>query len=95
VPRGGGSRRVGVDHDDRDTDLDRVPLGDEQLGDDARVGRRELDERLGRLDLHDRLVHRDLVTHGDVPLHDLRLGESFAGVRELELLEGGHCLLLG
>ncbi len=81
---------VGVHDDDRHADLDDGPDLGEDLGDHAREGRGELDERLGRLDLDDRLVHGDTVADSDVPRDDLRLGEAFAGVRHGEALKGGH-----
>src|SRR5690606_6790435 len=82
--------RVGVDHDDGRADLDGRAGLDEDLGDNAGEGARQLDERLGGLDLDDVLVDGDLIADGDAPLDDVSLGQTFTGVGEAELFEGGH-----
>jgi hypothetical protein len=71
--------------DDGGAHLDGVALGDQQLADDARIGRGQLDERLRRLDLDDDLVDLDGITRGDLPRDDLRFGEAFADIRQREL----------
>jgi hypothetical protein len=79
--------RRDVHRDDRRPDIGGLALGDKEARDDALVGTRQLDDRLRGLDLHDDLVDDDLVTGLDVPPDDVGLGQAFADVRELELLE--------
>ena len=89
----GGGRGRGsspdVDRDDRRADVDHRAGVEEQLGDRARVGRRQLDRGLGGLHLAQGLVHRDGVTDVHEPLQDLALGEALTDVGQLELL-GRH-----
>ena len=66
-PAGDAAVGVGVDRDDRRADVDRLALRHEELGDDAGVGRRQLDQRLGRLDLDDDVVDLDRVAGLDLP----------------------------
>ena len=60
---------------------DLTDLAEEFL-DDAAEWRRQLNDRFRRLDLDDRLVDCDGVTRRNQPRDDLRLGETFAQVRE-------------
>jgi hypothetical protein len=82
--------RVGVDGDDRRPDVDGLALRHEQLGDDAGIRRRQLDERLRRLDLDERVVDLHGVAGLDPPRDDLGLGEALPGVGEAELLDVRH-----
>ncbi|MBD2900810.1 hypothetical protein amrb99_98200 [Actinomadura sp. RB99] len=75
---------LGAHRDDRHPDVHGLALGDQQLGDHALERAGQLHDRLGRLDLHDRLVDLDGVAGLDVPLDDLRLGQSLADVGQLE-----------
>ena len=79
--RPGGAGSLGVtDGDDRRPDRDGRALLDEDRGDRAGVGRRQLDQGLGGLDLHDDVVDRDHVADLDLPGHDLGLREALADV---------------
>ena len=77
-------RRHRADGDDGGADVDGCSLVDEDGADDAGEWRGQLDQRLGRLDLDQHVVDGNGVADGDLPLHDLGLGETFADVGEVE-----------
>ena len=89
--------RVGVravrgarpDGDERRADLDRLTRRGEQLDHGARKGARQLNDRLLGLHLHEDLVQLDRVAGGDMPRHDLRLGEALAQVGQEERSDAG------
>ena len=82
---------LAADGDQRHADAEhRAGLG-VQPRDHAGGRARDVDRGLGGLDRDDLLVDLDLVTHGDVPGHDLGLGQPLAEVGQREdVRRGAH-----
>ena len=78
--------RVGVDHVQDGSGLDHVAFGGALLDDDTGAWSGQLHRRLVGHHLDHRLVLGHAVADGDQPLRDLGLGQSFAYVRESELV---------
>ena len=74
-----------VDLDDRSADVHRVADRNEQSAHRTGDGTGQLHQRLGGLDLDEDVVDPHLIALGDQPLSDLRLGQAFAGIGQLEL----------
>ena len=85
--RGGA---VLADHDQHRAHRDDVALRDQDPGDHARRGRRDLDRRLVGLDLDERVVLRDLLPLRDEPARDLALGQALPEIGQLELVRHGR-----
>ncbi len=99
--RGGGRRRRGrvggrrVAHaDDRGPDVDCQALGDQQFGDGAGERRGQFDEGFCGLDFAQDIVDGHRVAGFDLPGDDLGLGQPFAHIGEVELVES-HVVLVG
>ena len=86
VSSGVARRSSGVDAHQDGTHVDDVARRRVQCPDHPGEGRGDLHDGLGRLDLGERLIQRHRVALGDVPLHDLGLGQPFTQVREPEVL---------
>lgn len=72
------------ERDQRRAQMHDVARLAEQPGDAAGLRRRDLDDGLGGLDRDQRLIGLDGVAGLHVPLHDLRLLQPFAEIRQFE-----------
>ena len=84
--RGRHGSAVAADHDEHGADRHHLAFRNEDAGDDAGGGRRDLDGRLVRLHLDERVVLGDLRTLGDEPAGDLALRQALPEIRQLELV---------
>ena len=69
---------------------DRLPGRGQQLDDGAGEGAGQLDHGLLGLHLDEDLVQRHLVADGDVPGHELGLGQPLAEIGQEEVPGGAH-----
>ena len=79
---------VALKSDQRRAKMHDVAGLTEQLGNAARLRRRNLHDRLGGLHRYQWLIGLDGIAHLDVPFHDLRLLQPLTEVRQFE---DDHC----
>ncbi len=84
-----GRRRTVADDGELHAHLDRLALGDEDLGEDAGRGRGHLGVDLVGRHLEERLVALDRVAHGLHPAGDRAFGHRLAELRHHDVSQGG------